>query len=84
MRSSVDRTLRPPAREHGDHRRYRRYLRSLLPLRDPVLRAALDRAIDTSPMLSKGPLLEASPAYQTGSTIRELVDDGVLNRRFLD
>ena len=63
---------------------YRRYLRSLLPLRDPVLRAALDRAIDTSPMLSKGPLLEASPAYETGSTIRELVDDGVLSRRFLD
>ena len=47
---------------------YRRYLRALLPLRDPVLRAALDSAIDTSPLLSKGPLLEASPAYATGST----------------
>jgi hypothetical protein len=63
---------------------YRRYLRALLPLRDPVLRAALDRAIDTSPLLSKGPLLEASPAYATGSTIHKLIDDGVLNRRFLD
>jgi hypothetical protein len=63
---------------------YRRYLRSLLPLRDPQLSAALDSAIDTSPLLSKGPLLEASPAYATGATIRELVDEGVLHPGFLD
>jgi rubrerythrin len=63
---------------------YRRYLRSLLPLRDPALAAALDDAIDTSPLLSKGPLLEASPAYATGATVRELVDEGVLDRGFLD
>jgi len=62
---------------------YRRYLRSLLPLRDPRLAAALDTAIETSPLLSKGPLLEASPAYQTGATIRQLVDEGVLHPEFL-
>lgn len=40
---------------------YRRYLRSLLPLREPRLAEALAHAIDTSPLLTKGPLLEATP-----------------------
>ncbi|GEL18378.1 DEAD/DEAH box helicase [Pseudonocardia asaccharolytica] len=62
---------------------YRRYLRSLLPLRDPQLAAALDEAIDSSPLLSKGPLLEASPAYAPGTTIRQLIDEGVLDPGFL-
>lgn len=42
---------------------YRRYVRSLLPLRDPALASALDEAIDTSQTLTKGPLLETTPAY---------------------
>jgi hypothetical protein len=63
---------------------YRRYLRSLLPLRDPQLASALDASIDTSPLLSKGPLLEATPAYATGATIRDLVAEGVLEPGFLD
>src|SRR5699024_4683087 len=37
---------------------YRRYLRSLLPLRDPALASALAEQIAHSPLLSKGPLLE--------------------------
>ena len=62
---------------------YRRYLRSLLPLRDPALAAALDEAIDTSPILTKGPLLEITPAYAPGATIRQLVEEGVLDPAFL-
>lgn len=58
---------------------YRRYLRSLLPLRDPALAAALDTAIDSSPALTKGPLLESAPVYALGATLRELVADGVLD-----
>ncbi|MEE2038753.1 DEAD/DEAH box helicase [Nocardiopsis sp. CT-R113] len=57
---------------------YRRYLRSLLPLRDPVLAEALHEQIAESPLLSKGPLLEATPAYETGRTPRELIAEGVL------
>jgi hypothetical protein len=55
----------------------------LLPLREPRLAAALDDAIDSSPLLTKGPLLEAGPAYATGATIRQLVDEGVLDPGFL-
>ncbi|MFL1428140.1 MULTISPECIES: DEAD/DEAH box helicase [unclassified Nocardiopsis] len=61
---------------------YRRYLRSLMPLRDPVLAAALKEQIDTSPLLSKGPLLEVTPPYATGATPRGLVEEGVLSERF--
>lgn len=57
---------------------YRRYLRSLLPVRDPKLARALRDAIDGSPMLTKGPVLEATPPYQTGASLRDLIADGVL------
>lgn len=62
---------------------YRRYLRSLLPLRDPALATALEETIDASTLLAKGPLLEATPAYAPGTTIAGLVAGGVLDRRFL-
>ena len=61
---------------------YRRYLRSLLPLRDPALAGALAEQITSSPLLSKGPLLEATPAYETGRTPRELITEGVLSPGF--
>jgi ATP-dependent helicase YprA (DUF1998 family) len=61
---------------------YRRYLRSLLPVRDAALARALAERIDSSPLLTKGPLLEATPPYLTGATLRELVDEGVLDRAF--
>ena len=61
---------------------YRRYLRGLLPVRDPALAAALRTQIDDSPMLTKGPLLEATPPYRTGVTLRALIDEGVLDPGF--
>ncbi len=60
---------------------YRRYLRSLLPVRDPRIAAALDAEISRSP-LTKGPLLEASPPYAHGATLAQLVAEGVLNPEF--
>ncbi|MEY9212970.1 DEAD/DEAH box helicase [Thermobifida halotolerans] len=61
---------------------YRRYLRSLLPLRDPALARALNAQISASPLLTKGPLLEATPPYRTGATPRQLVAEGVLSAGF--
>ncbi|MEU9887673.1 DEAD/DEAH box helicase [Sphaerisporangium sp. NPDC051011] len=61
---------------------YRRYLRSLLPVREPRISAALAEEITRSPMLTKGPLLEATPPYQTGATLGSLIDEGVLGREF--
>ncbi|MGH3293907.1 MAG: DEAD/DEAH box helicase, partial [Trebonia sp.] len=61
---------------------YRRYLRSLLPVRDAGLAAALRTAIDTSPLLTKGPVLEATPPYQPGASLRDLIAEGVLPSGF--
>nr|WP_221474563.1 DEAD/DEAH box helicase [Planomonospora venezuelensis] len=61
---------------------YRRYLNSLLPVRDPEIAAALAEQIATSPLLGKGPLLEATPPYRTGATLRELLAEGVLDPAF--
>ncbi|MGH8918520.1 MAG: DEAD/DEAH box helicase, partial [Actinomycetes bacterium] len=61
---------------------YRRYLRSLLPVRDPALAAALADRIAASPLLTKGPLLEATPPYRTGATLRDLIGEGVLDPAF--
>ena len=61
---------------------YRRYLRSLLPVRDPALAAALGHCIAASPLLTKGPLLEATPPYLTGATLRDLIGEGVLDPAF--
>ncbi|MBX6166923.1 MAG: DEAD/DEAH box helicase [Thermobispora bispora] len=63
---------------------YRRYLRSILPLRDAKIAQALTNAINESPMLTKGPLLEATPPYATGATLRRLIDEGVLSPAFRD
>jgi hypothetical protein len=62
---------------------YRRYLRSLLPVRDPALARALASEIDASPLLTKGPLLEATPPYRAGATLRGLLDEGVLAPGFV-
>jgi ATP-dependent helicase YprA (DUF1998 family) len=61
---------------------YRRYLRSLLPVRDPDLARSLRDAIDRSPLLTKGPVLEATPPYSTGASLRDLISGGVLPSGF--
>lgn len=63
---------------------YRRYLRSLLPVRDARLAEALDNAISEGSLLTKGPLLEATPPYEPGATIDALVTEGVLSSAFRD
>ncbi|MEU4394361.1 DEAD/DEAH box helicase [Kribbella sp. NPDC023855] len=57
---------------------YRRYLQSLLAVRDAKIGAALRTAIDQTPMLDKGPYLEATPPYAPGLSVQELIGAGVL------
>ena len=64
-------------------RTYRRYLRSLLAVRDPQIGRALTAAIDATPMLDKGPYLEATPPYANGQTLRELIEEGVVDPAFV-
>lgn len=63
---------------------YRRYLSSLLAVRDPKIDAALRKAIDDTDMLDRGPYLEATPPYASGKSIRELISEGVLAQGFTE
>jgi ATP-dependent helicase YprA (DUF1998 family) len=67
---------------------YGRYLKSLVQPRQVDLAKAIAFAIDRSIAepggIVKGPYLEATPPYLTGSTIRELVADGTLSPEFLE
>lgn len=63
---------------------YRRYLQSLLAVRDPDLYSALRETIDTTKLLDKGPYLEATPPYAPGATVQELILDGTLSPSFGD
>ncbi|MEU8799809.1 DEAD/DEAH box helicase [Spirillospora sp. NPDC048819] len=63
---------------------YRRYLRSLLPVRDPKIAKALDAEITGSRLLAKGPFLEATPPYASGASLETLIDEGVLDPGFRD
>ena len=61
---------------------YRRYLGSLLPLRDERLRDQIDSALARSGVVSRGPLLEATPPFRHGATLQNLVDEQVLHPTF--
>jgi len=60
---------------------YQRYLKSLLPVRDARIAAALDSEISRS-LLTKGPLLESSPPYEHGVSLAGLIARGVLDPAF--
>lgn len=61
---------------------YRRYLSSLLAVRDPKIDAALRHAIDSTDMLDRGPYLEATPPYAPGKSLRDLIAEGVVAQGF--
>ena len=61
---------------------YRRYLSSLLAVREPKIDAALRKAIDSTEMLDRGPYLEATPPYAPGKSIQALIADDVLSPEF--
>ena len=61
---------------------YKRYLKTLLAPRDGKLADAFDAEIDATTLLTKGPILELTPPYETASTARQLIDQGVLHSDF--
>ena len=63
---------------------YRRYLASLLAVRNPKIDVALRAAIDSTEILDRGPYLEATPPYAAGNSLRELVAEGILSDGFGD
>ena len=67
-----------------DHLRnaYIRYLKTIKPFQDPFLRQQFAAAIEKEDFLVKGPLVEISLPFKTGSSIKDLVAEGILSKRF--
>jgi ATP-dependent helicase YprA (DUF1998 family) len=61
---------------------YLRYLKTIYPFQEPDLRDQLWRALETPNLLVKGPLLEGSPPLESGRSIAQLIEDGVLHPDF--
>ncbi|MEH1053662.1 DEAD/DEAH box helicase [Micromonospora sp. CPCC 206171] len=63
---------------------YQRYLHTLIEPRDPKLARALDAAIAAAIQdgVTKGPILEVTPPYAQGRSLRELIGEGVLHPEF--
>lgn len=62
---------------------YERYLKTIYPFQDEALRDGFWRRLGEPERLVKGPLLEASPPFETGSSIDQLVEKGVLHPSFV-
>jgi ATP-dependent helicase YprA (DUF1998 family) len=61
---------------------YRRYLKTVFPLRDKLLREQYHAALDKSEAITRGPLLEAQPPFVLGNSLADLIDEGVLSPEF--
>lgn len=58
---------------------YRRYLRTSFRPSNEQVRKEFEEALETGFSLSRGPLLQAAAPFAAGTTIGELVDEGVLD-----
>jgi ATP-dependent helicase YprA (DUF1998 family) len=61
---------------------YRRYLLSGYAPRTRRLRTAFERALSQHFELVRGPFLQAAPPFESGVTLRDLMQEGVLSDRF--
>src|SRR5690606_732388 len=74
--------LDPLAAARPVEQRYRDYLLSTFRPQDAELRRDFEQALGAGFRLSRGPYLQASPPFEKGSSIDELVHDGVLHPGF--
>lgn len=61
---------------------YTRYLRTIYFFRDKELRNQFWQSLQQPDFLVRGPILEASPPFQQGRTINEMIEDDILHSDF--
>jgi len=66
--------------------RYGRYLRTALPVSDrfPKLKEAVRSGLNQQERIVKGPSLETLPDFEKGTSLRDLVKEGLLHEGFLN
>ncbi|MHA1845103.1 MAG: DEAD/DEAH box helicase [Promethearchaeota archaeon] len=83
--------MNPRALAKEIERRYRHYLKTTFYFKDQTLRESFSNALE-SQYLSRGPFLEATPAFKKGLTVKELfeflfggnIDKGLINAIYGD
>jgi hypothetical protein len=61
---------------------YLSYLRTTFDFSDRALRDQLNTLMNQKDKFYKGPILEATPPFENGATIRELVEEGYFQKGF--
>lgn len=77
-------TLHPIETFKKIRQNYLRYLKTTFPIADEELRQQYWDALEGTDVIVKGPILEATPEFEKGMSIRQLVEKGALNKRFAD
>lgn len=62
--------------------RYKKYITTSLKFNDDNLNEQLEQLLDEPDKFSKGPIIEATPPYKKGKSIKNLIDEGVLTDEF--
>src|SRR4030065_1766191 len=63
---------------------YRNYLSTTFRLKDPDLRRQFEQSLRIPDKFVKGPILEATPPFETDASIEELIQSGILSLQFHD
>ncbi|HJZ06167.1 MAG TPA: DEAD/DEAH box helicase, partial [Patescibacteria group bacterium] len=61
---------------------YLNYLSTTFRLKDPDLQRQFEQSLRIPDKFVKGPILEATPPFETSATIEELIQSGILSPRF--
>lgn len=75
-------TLNPLKATEAIVGKYLDYLETTFALNDPNLHSCLQRELRQPGKLSRGPILEATPPFETGASIDDLISEGVLSTEF--
>ncbi len=74
--------LNPVSTSNFIFERFSDYASTTLYINDESINMQLNNLLRDTNKFSKGPIIEATPAYATGCNILELVDRGILNEAF--
>lgn len=62
--------------------KYVRYLKTMFDIDNPDYKEMFDKKLEELESFSKGPYLDVVDSFESGKTVKQLIDDRVLNRDF--
>ena len=62
--------------------KYIRYLKTVFDIEDPVYKQLFDQEINNIGSFSKGPYLDVVDSFESGSSVKDLIEEGILSKDF--